>query len=76
VLARDSTFGLKKRDEQHSGREDSVEVENENRTVVRGDDPACCLWWTMVVHLPSPDSNPVIRFMCLENILRIVLSAL
>jgi hypothetical protein len=63
MLARDSTFGPRKRDDS-SGRAEYVDMEEANRTVVRGNDPARRLQWTMVVHLPSPDSNPVILLIC------------
>jgi hypothetical protein len=56
--------------------EDYVNMENENRTVVHGEDLARWLQWTMVIHLPSPDPNPVFRSTCMENIIRIVIVAL
>ncbi len=36
MLAQDSTYGPRERDSIRLGREDYVDVEDENRTVVRG----------------------------------------
>jgi hypothetical protein len=50
--------------------ETTWDMENENGTVVRGDDPvAHCLLWTLAVHLPAPDSSLVILTYSLENII-------
>ncbi len=62
--------------DKSSGCEDYVDVEKDNRTVVRDEDLAHCLEWTMVIHLPSPDSNPVFQSTCMENIVSIVIVAL